>query len=99
MRFLERRSLIIFLATEPLTLNLLHNSETVMVKNLGASLTTLSYDLASRKTALLSFSLTLILVHDFFLALAPPAFLEVAPALAVLPLSPLASLPLSCFLA
>jgi len=72
-----------------------------MVKNLGASLVILSYDLASRKTALFCFSFTLTLVQLFFLALAPPVFFPGrAPALVDFPLSPLASLPLgSAFLA
>ena len=92
MRFLEWRSLMTALATEPLTLNLLTSSDTVMVRNLGASLVILSYALVSRKTALLSFSFTLTLVQLFFLAF-PPADLE-GPALADLPLSFPASLPL-----
>ena len=96
MRFLEWRSLMTALATDPLTLNLLTSSETVMVRNLGASLVILSYALVSRKTALLSFSFTLTLVQLFFLAF-PPAldFLPGrAPALPPLPLSFPASLPL-----
>merc|ERR1711865_845861 len=38
----------------------------------GTSLIILSYCFSSKNTALLSFSLTLVFVHDFFLVFAPP---------------------------
>lgn len=69
--------------------------ETVIFRNFGNSLVILSYALASRKTALLSFSFTFTLVQLFFFAL-PPAFLLTAEAEDLPPLSPfppLASLP------
>jgi hypothetical protein len=75
-------------ATDPPTLNFSQRTALVMQRIFGTSLIILSYYFASRNTALLSFSLTLTLVHDFFFALAPPldfapwAFLE-----AVLPAS------------
>ena len=43
-----------------------------MQRIFGTSLIILSYCFWSRNTALLSFSLTLTLVQDFFFALAPP---------------------------
>ena len=73
--------------------------ETVRLWNLGASFVILSYALASRKTALLSFSFTFTLVQLFFFAL-PPAFLLTAEAEDLPPLSPLpplASLPFAYF--
>lgn len=98
MRFFWWRSLSTFLATAPLTLNLSLTTETVRTWNLGASFVILSYALASRKTALLSFSFTFTLVQLFFFAL-PPAFLLTAEAEDLPPLSPLpplASLPFYC---
>ena len=44
-----------------------------MQRIFGTSLSILSYCFSSKKTALLSFSFTLVLVHDFFLVLAPLA--------------------------
>lgn len=61
--------------------------ETVIFRNFGNSLVILSYALASRKTALLSFSFTLTLVQLFFFAF--PPFLLAAEADEVFPLSPL----------
>lgn len=83
-------------ATDPLILNFSQRMALVTQRILGTSLSILSNCFSSRKTALLSLSLTLTLVHDFFLALAPfppAAFYFASCALLAAPFA--ASLPLT----
>ena len=56
-------------ATDPLILNFSQRMALVTHRILGISLQSFSKRFWSRKTSLLSLSLTLTLVHDFFLAL------------------------------
>ena len=75
------------LATDPLTLNFSMTTERVMQRILGISVQILSKRFWSRKTSLLSLSLTLVLVQVFFLAFAPLPLLAWALLEALVPLS------------
>ena len=69
--FLAASSLIKLRATDPFTLNFSQRTPRVMQRILGASVKILSYFFCSRKTSLLSLSLTLTFPHFFVVFFVP----------------------------